>query len=51
MKSEYFMILLPNDMCCSLQSFAANWLKTKKLRRKVSQIKAQIALALMTEPA
>ena len=45
------MILLPNDMCCSLQSFAANWLKTKKLRRKVSQIKAQIALALMTEPA
>lgn len=41
MKSEYFMILLPNDMCCSLQSFAANWLKTKKLRRKVSQIKAQ----------
>ena len=48
MKSEYFMILLSNDMCCSLQSFAANWLK---LRRKVSQIKAQIALALMTEPA
>ena len=43
MKSEYFMILLPNDMCCSLQSFNLQpiALKTKKLRRKVSQIKAQ----------
>ena len=28
MKSGYF-ILLPNDICCSLQSFAAIALKTK----------------------
>ena len=30
MKSEYF-VLLPHDTCCSLQSFAATALKTKKL--------------------
>ena len=30
MKSEY-SVLLPNDICCSLQSFAAIALKTKKL--------------------
>ena len=30
MKSEYF-VLLPNDISCSLQSFAAIALKTKKL--------------------
>ena len=29
MKSEY-SILLPNDICCSLQSFAAIALKSKK---------------------
>ena len=29
MKSEYF-VLLPNDICCSLQSFAAIALKSKK---------------------
>ena len=28
MKSEYF-VLLPNDICCSLQSFAAIALKSK----------------------
>ena len=28
MKSEYF-VLLPNDICCSLQSFSAIALKTK----------------------
>ena len=33
MKSEYFE-LLPNDIRCSLQSFAAIALKTKKLWRK-----------------
>ena len=34
MKSEYFL-LLPNDICCSLQSFAAIALKTKKLWREI----------------
>ena len=34
MKPEYF-VLLPNDICCSLQSFAAIALKTKKLWRKI----------------
>ena len=34
MKSEYFT-LLPNDLCCSLQSFAVIALKTKKLWRKI----------------
>ena len=29
MKSEYF-VLLPNDICCSLQSFAAIALKSQK---------------------
>ena len=38
MKSEYF-VLLPNDICCSLQSFSAIALKTKKL-----------APVLITEP-
>ena len=33
MKSEYF-VLLPNDICCSLQSFAAIALKTKSYDRK-----------------
>ena len=34
MKSEYF-VLLPNDICCFLQSFAAIALKSKKLWRKI----------------
>ena len=34
MKSENFT-LLPTDFCCSLQSFAAIALKTKKLWRKI----------------
>ena len=34
MKSEYF-VLLSNDICCSLQSFSAIALKTKKLWRKL----------------
>ena len=34
MKSEYF-VLLPSNICNSLQSFAAIALKTKKLRRNV----------------
>ena len=38
MKSEYFL-LLPNDICCSLQSFAAIALKTKKLWRKIFTVK------------
>ena len=33
-KSEYF-VLLPNDICCSLESFSAIALKTKKLWRKL----------------
>ena len=41
MKSEYFMILLPNDMCCSLQSFAANRVKNEKVKTEICQIKAQ----------
>ena len=33
MQSEYF-VLLPNDICCSLQSFAAIALKSKKFDGK-----------------
>ena len=38
MKSEYF-VLLPNDICCSLQSFAAIALKSKTLWRKICHSK------------
>ena len=35
MKSEYFTLLVPIDICCSLQSLGAIALKMKKLWRKV----------------
>ena len=47
MKSEYFT-LLPNDLCCSLQSFAAISSKKEKLTTEnLSQLNAPV---LMTEP-
>ena len=38
MKSEY-SVLLPNDICCSLQSLAAIAFRTKKLWRKICHSK------------
>ena len=47
MKSEYF-VLLQNDICCSLQSFAAIALKNQKvMTENFSQLNA---LVLITEP-
>ena len=48
MKSEYFA-LLPNDIFCSLQSFAAIALKTKRnfMTKTSLRLKAPV---LMTEP-
>ena len=43
MKSEYFVLL--NDICCSLQSFSAIALKTKKgMTKSLSQIKAPVLI-------
>ena len=44
MKSEY-LVLLPDDICCSLQSFSAIALKTKKRMTKTSsQLKAPVLI-------
>ena len=48
MKSEYF-VLLANDICFCLQSFAAIALKTKKVM--MENLSQQNALALITEPS
>ena len=46
MKSEYF-VLLPNDICCSLQSLSHRVKIEKVMTEKLSQLNA---LELITEP-
>ena len=47
MKSEYFT-LLPNDLCCSLQSFAA--ISSKKEKATTENLSQLNAPGLITEP-